>query len=127
MPATAKALNAWVREGVIPAVGRTGGGVARINVIAHYACRTRNNKSGAKLSEHAKGHAVDIAGITLADGTKLTVLNHWRSSSFGKIIKAMHRSACGPFGTVLGPNADRYHQDHLHIDTARYRSGSYCR
>jgi len=28
---------------------------------------------------------------------------------------------------VLGPEAARYHQDHFHFDTARYRSGSYCR
>ena len=124
---TAKALNNWVRTGVMPAVGRTGGGVAQVNVIAHYACRTRNNARGAKLSEHALGHAVDVSGVTLKDGTTLTVLDHWRSGSYGKIVKAMHGSACGTFGTVLGPNADRYHQDHFHLDTARYRSGSYCR
>jgi hypothetical protein len=39
----------------------------------------------------------------------------------------MHKAACGPFGTVLGPNSNRFHQDHFHFDTARYRSGSYCR
>ena len=124
---TAKALNDWVRRGVMPAVGRTGGGVARVNVIAHYACRTRNNARGAKLSEHSFGHAVDVSGVTLKDGTTLTVLDHWRSNKYGKIVKAMHSSACGTFGTVLGPNSDRYHQNHLHLDTARYRSGSYCR
>jgi len=25
------------------------------------------------------------------------------------------------------PNANRFHRDHFHFDTARYRSGSYCR
>ena len=124
---TARALNTWVRDGVIPAVGRTGGGVARLNVVAHYSCRSRNNQPGAKLSEHGLGHAVDVAGITLADGTRLTVLEHWKSGRFGKIIQAMHRTACGPFGTVLGPKSDRYHQDHIHVDTARYRGGPYCR
>lgn len=124
---TARALNDWVRNGVIPAVGRKGGGVARLNVIAHYSCRTRNSQKGARLSEHALGHAVDVAGVTLRDGTTLTVEDHWRSSRFGKVIRAMHSSACGTFGTVLGPSADRYHQDHLHVDTARYRGGAYCR
>lgn len=124
---TAIALNDWVRDGVLPAVGRTGGGLAQVNVIAHYSCRSRNNQRGAKLSEHALGHALDIGGVTLKDGTTLTVLEHWRSGKYGKIIKAMHGSACGTFGTVLGPNADRYHQNHLHLDTARYRAGSYCR
>ncbi len=124
---TAKVLNDWVRGGVIPAVGRTGGGLAQVNIIASYSCRSRNNVKGAKLSEHSFGHAVDVSGVTLKDGTTLTVLDHWRSGKYGGIIKAMHSSACGPFGTVLGPNADRYHQNHLHLDTARYRSGSYCR
>ncbi|OIP87255.1 MAG: hypothetical protein AUK37_01735, partial [Rhodobacterales bacterium CG2_30_65_12] len=124
---TAKALNTWVREGVIPAVGRTGGGVAQINVIAHYSCRSRNNRPGAKLSEHSFGHAVDVGGIVLKDGTRLTVLDQWRSAKYGRIIKAMHKAACGPFGTVLGPGSDSYHQNHLHVDTARYRGGSYCR
>jgi hypothetical protein len=124
---TAKALNTWVREGVIPAVGRKGGGIARLNIIAHYSCRSRNNQPGARLSEHSFGHAVDVSGVTLKDGTTLTVLDHWRSAKYGKIIKAMHKSACGPFGTVLGPNSDRYHANHLHVDTARYRGGAYCR
>lgn len=124
---TAKALDTWVRKGVKPAVGRRGGGVKQLKVAAHYACRTRNNKKGAKISEHGKGRAIDISAIVLKDGTAVTVLRHWRSKSWGKALKQMHRAACGPFGTVLGPNADRYHQDHFHFDTARYRSGSYCR
>ncbi|MEZ5769485.1 MAG: extensin family protein [Paracoccaceae bacterium] len=73
---------------------------------------------GAKLSEHSFGHAIDVSGVTLKDGTTLTVLDHWRSGKYGSVIKAMHSSACGTFGTVLGPNADRYHQNHLHLDTA---------
>ena len=124
---TAIALNDWVRHGVMQAVGRTGGGLAQVNVIASYSCRSRNNVRGAKLSEHSFGHAIDVSGVTLKDGTTLTVLDHWRSGKYGSVIKAMHSSACGTFGTVLGPNADRYHQNHLHLDTARYRSGSYCR
>jgi len=30
-------------------------------------------------------------------------------------------------GTVLGPEANRFHRDHFHFDTAEYRSGPYCR
>jgi hypothetical protein len=50
---TARALQTWVREGLVPAVGRTGGGVANLRVVASYACRTRNSQAGARLSEHA--------------------------------------------------------------------------
>ncbi|MZR14754.1 extensin-like protein [Maritimibacter sp. DP07] len=124
---TAKALNTWVSDTVIPSVGRLGGGVGEVHVIAHYACRTRNNQRGAKISEHGRGRAVDVAGIILKNGVELSVLDHWRHPQHGKVMQAMWRGACGPFGTVLGPNSDRFHKNHFHLDTARYRSGSYCR
>jgi hypothetical protein len=123
----ARALRTWVREGLVPAIGRTGGGVANLRVVASYACRTRNSQTGARLSEHARGNAIDIAGIGLANGSELTVLNHWNTQREGRILREVHRTACGPFGTVLGPNSDRFHRDHFHFDVASYRSGTYCR
>ncbi len=124
---TAKALNSWVKNGVKPTVGRLGGGVASLQVLAHYSCRTRNSQPGAKISEHGKGRAIDISAINLNNGASLNVLNGWKDRAQGKLLKNIHRVACGPFGTVLGPNSDRFHRDHFHLDTARYRGGSYCR
>ncbi|WP_367181338.1 extensin family protein [uncultured Roseovarius sp.] len=124
---TARTLKSWIDKGMKPAVGKRGGGVVRLRVAAHYACRTRNSRRGAKISEHGKGRAIDISAFTLADGSEISVLKHWGSGRKGRILKKMHRSACGPFGTVLGPNSDRHHRDHFHFDTARHRSGSYCR
>lgn len=123
---TARALLTWMRNGAIPAIGNTGGGLRSIRVVSEYACRTRNNQPGARLSEHSFGRAIDIAGFGLRDGTEITVLRGW-NSSHGERLRRMWRAACGPFGTVLGPNANRYHLDHFHFDTARYRSGTYCR
>lgn len=124
---TAKALKQWVHSGAKPAVGRMGGGIKSLRVVAHYACRTRNNQPGAKISEHGRGRAIDIAAINLKNGTSLSVLKDWRSSNKGGALKRMHKAACGPFGTVLGPNANKYHQDHFHFDTAKHGNGSYCR
>ncbi len=124
---TAKALKHWVKGTVKPAVGRLGGGVASLKVVAHYSCRTRNNVPGAKISEHGRGNAIDIAAINLKNGVALTVLKGWRDRVQSKILKKVHAEACGTFGTVLGPNADRYHQDHFHLDVARHRGGAYCR
>ncbi|KMW60006.1 extensin-like protein [Candidatus Rhodobacter oscarellae] len=125
--ATAAALREWVTKSVKPAVGKRGGGVASLKVVAHYSCRTRNNRAGGKISEHGKGNAIDIAAINLRNGESLTVLRGWRDRSQSKILRRVHRGACGPFGTVLGPDSDRYHQDHFHFDVASHRSGSYCR
>lgn len=124
---TAKALKSWVQNAVKPTVGKLGGGVASLRVAAHYSCRTRNNIPGAKVSEHGRGNAIDISAIVLKNGVSLSVLKGWRDPSQGKLLKAMHAKACGPFGTVLGPQADRYHQDHFHFDVARHRGGAYCR
>lgn len=123
---TAKALYSWVNNGVKPVIKRKGGGVQSLKVAAHYSCRTRNNRKGARISEHGKGRAIDISAIVLKNGKSLTVLKDWRSRNSRTMAK-LHKSACGPFGTVLGPKSDRYHQDHFHFDTARYRSGPYCR
>lgn len=125
--ATATALNRWVERGLKPAVGRLGGGVTALQVAGHYTCRPRNNQRGAKVSEHGRGKAIDIAAVTLANGVSITVLKGWNDRQHGKILRSMHKAACGPFGTVLGPNSDRFHRDHLHLDTAAYRKGSYCR
>ncbi len=124
---TAKAVKTWVRKGMKPAVGNTGGGVSQIKVAAHYACRTRNNQPGAKISEHGKGRAIDISGFRLRDGSEITLLQDWNRRGTGAMLRKMHQSACGIFGTVLGPESDRFHKDHFHFDTARYRSGSFCR
>jgi hypothetical protein len=124
---TAQALSAWTKDGAIPAVGNTGGGIAQFRVVAHYACRTRNSQPGARISEHGKGRAIDIAAFRLRNGDSITLLEGWRDRRQGRILRQMWEAACGPFGTVLGPEANRFHQDHFHFDTASYRSGSYCR
>ena len=125
-PETVRALDRWVRNSAIPMIGGQGGGLKELRVVSHYACRTRNSRSGAKLSEHAKGHAIDIASFVLRDGRRITVLDGWNSGDSG-LLKRLHASACGTFGTVLGPNADRLHRDHFHFDVASHRGGAYCR
>ncbi len=117
---TAKALNTWVQKGLQPAFPKTR--VVELQVAAHYICRPRNNVKGAKISEHGKGKAIDIAAIELADGRVLSVSDDW-----GKTLRRVYKAACGIFSTTLGPGSDGYHEDHMHFDTARYRSGGYCR
>jgi hypothetical protein len=124
---TAIALRDWVTDAVVPSIGTRGGGVARLNVAGHYACRPRNNQKGARISEHGRGRAIDISGLVLKNGTVISVLKHWRDRTAGPILQDLHRAACGTFGTVLGPNSDRFHRDHFHFDTARHRNGSFCR
>ncbi|WP_083464228.1 extensin family protein [Phaeobacter sp. 11ANDIMAR09] len=122
----AKALKRWVSKDVETAFGRRNK-VVSLRVAAHYACRTRNNRPGARISEHGRGKAIDIAGFKLEDGTLVTVLQGWTARETRKSMRRIWKAACGPFGTVLGPEADRYHRDHFHLDVARHRGGAYCR
>ncbi len=123
---TAKALKSWVDDGLVPAFKRKGK-VVELKVAASYACRTRNSQRGAKLSEHAKGNAIDISGFTMKNGKVYTVQESWWRGTAKKPIRKAYKKACGPFGTTLGPAADKYHQDHFHFDVAKHRSGPYCK
>ena len=121
---TAKALKSWVSDALKPAAGKRG--VAELQVAASYACRSRNNIKGGRISEHGRGRAIDIAAVVLGNGQVIDVLRNYRGDA-GKFLRVAHKAACGIFGTTLGPGSDGSHENHLHFDTARYRSGSYCR
>jgi hypothetical protein len=117
---TVIALKDWIDRAMRPAFGNRD--VVQLRIAAHYACRGRNNKRGARISEHGKGKALDISGFIFDDGTEWTI-----SRDYNKQIRKAHQGACGIFGTTLGPGSDGYHENHLHFDTASYRSGPYCR
>lgn len=126
----AEPLKDWLEDEVQPAAQRTfGESVVSVDVAASYACRPRNNQWGAKMSEHGFGNAIDISAFTLESGRKVTVLSGWHGDSDErKFLRTVHNDACGEFNTVLGPDADRAHRDHLHLDLqARRSGGSYCR
>lgn len=115
----AKALNSWVNDVAQPAFD---GKLVELRVAAHYACRSRNNIKGAKISEHGKGKAIDIAAFTLANGTALSV-----KEDYNKLLRRIYKAACPYFKTTLGPGSDGYHEDHFHFDTSARDSGAYCR
>ena len=125
--ATATALHQWVTQAMRPALGRTSNRVIGLRVPAHYVCRKRNHRSGARMSEHGKGRAIDISAIELTGGETITVLDDWSGSRHSRALKRMHANACGIFGTTLGPGSDGMHENHFHYDTAQHRSGPYCR
>lgn len=126
------AVERWMRDSVQPAAMRHFGVPIRtVSVLASYSCRPRNNKRGAKLSEHGFANALDVGGFILADGRTVKVKDGWRAADArSRFLRAVHRGACRSFTTVIGPNADRYHQDHFHLDLARHNPNNsyrYCR
>ncbi|WP_158285756.1 extensin family protein [Pseudohoeflea suaedae] len=132
---TAVALAEWVEDELKPAADtaiRTltdeekpeGKALKTIRQASSYICRTRNSQKDAKLSEHGKGRAIDIAGFTLADGTDVTVTPREKDHTIAAALQAaVRKGACLHFTTVLGPGADSFHSDHIHIDLAERRGG----
>lgn len=125
---TARRLADWL-TGVVRAesLEQLQSPVTEVWVMGSYACRNRNNVAGGRLSEHARGRAVDIGGFTLANGQRITVARDWGSNPKGDFLRRIWRKGCGAFHTVLGPNADRHHHDHLHLDTSPRGGEPYCR
>jgi hypothetical protein len=112
-------LHLWQREVVEPAARQhLGQAVVRIETFGTYACRNRNNQPDARISEHASANAIDISAFVLADGRKVSVLRGWRGGSNDEqaFLRAIHRGGCRFFSVVLGPESDRFHQDHFHFD-----------
>jgi len=117
------ALEAWLSSVVLPeAQARFGQKVAAVDVFGAYSCRSIDNIEGVQLSEHAFGNAVDVSGFTLADGRRLEFVRDWKraDSQEASFLHAAHAGACRYFTTVLGPGADMFHYNHIHLDLANH-------
>jgi len=89
--------------------------------IGAYSCRVRTGGSG-RLSHHASGLAIDIAGFEIEGGPRVLVKEHWRDPGpRGRFLREVARAACDAFSVVLTPNTDVWHADHLHLDIGRDR------
>jgi hypothetical protein len=124
------AVDRWVLEDVQPAAAAWfGEPVVEMRQLSSYACRSMNGQRGANISEHAFGNALDVAVFRLAGGREVAVKSGWRGRPEERgFLRQIHAAACERFSTVLGPGADAFHYDHLHLDLARRSSGrSVCK
>lgn len=94
--------------------------VTQLHHLGSYACR--NVRGGSRPSEHASANALDIAAVTLADGRRISLSGHWRdrqaaaSDPEALFLRELRDGACRFFRTVLGPDYNAAHADHLHLD-----------
>jgi hypothetical protein len=114
-------IDGWL-EGTVKPAALLYFGVPLLDIRAgSYACRPRNNLSGAKTSEHAFGNAFDVMAFILADGRQITVVKGWRGEpAEQEFLREVFTGACQTFSTVLGPGSDPFHYDHIHLDLARH-------
>ena len=116
----AAALTLWERDIVQPAALRHfGERVASVDHFGSYSCRRLYGRDEGAFSEHATANALDIAAFRLADGRRVSVLGDWRGG--GKdaaFLRDVRDGACDLFATVLSPDYNAAHADHLHFDQA---------
>jgi hypothetical protein len=121
----ARKFATWVSYVAAPLVG----GLATANLSSilagtSYQCRRRNGDNSDKMSEHAFGNAIDIAGFVLNNKRKIDIAEITDSRD-QRLLMALRTSACGYFTTVLGPGSNAAHASHYHFDLIkRGKSGT---
>ena len=103
-----------------------GRSVVRIESFGTYSCRPVNSQPGAKLSEHGRANAVDIAAFVIEGGRRIDVAGGWNGGDedVRRFLRSVHQAGCRRFAVGLGPDSDSFHRDHLHFDMGQ---GPYCR
>jgi hypothetical protein len=115
----AESLAAWLRDEVAPRIAKLGSPLRGVQNYDSYECRDRNRIKEAKLSEHAKGNAIDVRAFRLADGRRIEPVDVKVDKP---LREALRESACHRFTTVLGPG-EPYHEGHIHLDILERHNG----
>lgn len=119
----------WEKHSLQPAaIEELGSPIVRIHHMGSYSCRNYYHRKEARRSRHATAEAVDISGFVLEDGTDLRIAKYWpkknarEESAEARFLRRVHREACSYFDVVLGPEYNRAHRDHFHLDRGPYRA-----
>lgn len=129
---TALQLARMTRDMLKPAAESAFPDKPKLTGIRHasaYVCRNRNSAENGKVSEHAYGNAIDIAGLRFGEGEQPVIIARQDDGTAEAAFqRAFNAIACLYFTTVLSPGSDPTHQDHMHLDVIERKSGfRYCR
>jgi hypothetical protein len=116
----AAALALWVEYELQPvALSTFGSRVVGLKDMGTYSCRNIiGNEKWSKLrSQHALANAVDIGGFKLENGQEITVARDWKGHDRqSQFLHEVHARACRYFRVAIGPDYNRAHADHFHLD-----------
>lgn len=102
-----------------------GSAVVRVDHVGSYACRNVYARTRAPLSRHARAAAIDLTGFALSDGRDVRVAGAWQAQGkAGAFLHRVHNRACEVAGMVLGPDYNREHRSHFHVEAGGW---GYCR
>ncbi len=122
----ARNFAAWAQYAVRPAARKYfGTEVVKIETYGTYSCRNIYGGRSGRLSQHAYSNAIDVAGFVLADGRRIMLDGGWKGDRPSQdFLRALHKSACRRFGTVLSPDYNAAHYNHFHLDMS---GNGFCR
>jgi len=107
----------WVEHGVQPAAQKHFGMPVRaIRTQGSYNCRQIFGTK--RMSKHSQAKAIDVAGFTLASGRDVELIKHWDGTPQEQaFLRDVRDAACDWFSTTLGPDYNRAHADHFHLQS----------
>lgn len=110
----------WTWHVVQPAaLEQFGSPVAAVEHFGSYSCRRLYGRSEGGWSEHATANALDVAAFRLGDGRRISVVADWDDEGAkGRFLRTVRDGGCRLFATVLSPDYNEAHRDHLHLDQA---------
>ncbi len=114
----------WDRQVLQPAAQSAfGAHAARVENYGSYSCRRIYGSTdvASRPSEHARANALDVAAVRLEDGRTVSVAGDWtgegRAGAEGAaFLRRLRDGGCRVFSTVLTPDYNAAHRDHLHLD-----------
>jgi hypothetical protein len=102
-----------------------GSPIVRIDHLGSFACRRVRGRPNGPLSQHAFARALDVTGYATADGRKVTLDADWGRTDapagrfLRRIVAGQSRWGpgwlAGPFTSVITPERDARHRDHIHF------------
>jgi hypothetical protein len=118
----ALSFERWVKEVSAPIVAQQmGAPLAVIQTGTAFLCRNRVGLGESKVSEHARGNALDIVSFDLRDKRRIIIGDEAPPTSpIAKALRGLRISACGYFTTVLGPGSNEAHKTHFHFDLGQH-------
>ena len=116
----------WDRQVLQPAAEAIyGSRPVAVNNFGSYSCRRiyGSTEVSDRPSEHARANALDVASVTLANGRTVSLVADWDGQGpngveGSRLLKRLREGACRVFSTVLSPDYNDAHKDHLHLDGA---------
>ncbi len=118
----AAAYVMWDRQVLKPAAQELmGSEVEGVVSYGSYSCRRIGGQETERPSEHATANAVDLGEFRFADGRRVTVKEHWTTGGAeAEFLRRLRLGGCEVFGTVIGPDYNAAHHDHLHMDMGHW-------